>query len=299
MTALYRPEIVHSLPTLKQFFQGDEDLALIRALAESPRPEPFGGRWHVTWLAVTAPLKFISALFLWAIAPILRLFGATDVAIHAEVIGGQLLSEVLPLIHYVEEGANYLAPLFNTYAFSASPVYLTPQLRTETLQDAPEIQNCAAGFEFINFYQNGVCRGISHWFAYLYLHTQQAFEDPEAHLCAVAGRFSSGANSQAALLQALYFPEKLLGFRVEPGEEIPYVQNQINAAFEGAAAGAYFVEVPYHRLLLIKTRERGYLINPSEGVVRLEQPAWRYLKKYEAVDYPHNFAILSKISIDS
>ena len=297
MTA-FRPEILHSLPEFKQFFRGDEELDAIRGRAGSPRPVLLGGVWQITWLILSTPLKFLTSLFLTLIAPLARVLGASDLAIQMEVLGGQLLSELLPLIAYVEEGENYLAPLFNVYAFSASSVYLAPPIQAASLQETPEIYETVEGFDSVHFYQKGVCRGMSNWFAYLYLQTQNDFDDPETHLCAVASSFFSGASSQAALLQALYFPETLLGLKVIPGNEIPYRQNSIDEAFQNAEPGVYFVEVPYHRLLLFKTGDADYLANPSEGVVRLRDPAWRHLKKYEAVHYPHNFLTLSKISID-
>jgi hypothetical protein len=170
-------------------------------------------------------------------------------------------------------GADLIAPLFNLYAFSAHEIYLQPNLPRTALEPDLVMAQTMKNQELINFWNKGVCRGMTNWFFTLYLRTKTESLDLEAHLRTIAAQFYPGAPKQAALLHALHFPEKeLLNLQRDPISVVlfsapPEKQAEVAGTLE---AGLYELFLPNHRLAYIKVdAQLGYLIDPSIGVIRV------------------------------
>ena len=75
----------------------------------------------------------------------------------------------------------------------------------------------AKGEKIVSFNNSeGVCRGMSEWFVYLYFSTLKKFSDPTQHFTAVAKQFENGAPSEAVLIQNLCIKKgKMIGLKIE------------------------------------------------------------------------------------
>lgn len=226
------------------------------------RHAPLENRWQVTWLSVTAPLKAVLALFLFALAPLLHLFGQTSWAREAEIMGRFCFLEVGLIGKMLTYGEDLLFPLFSTYAISARAIYSRPSIATQELQAEPELFESVRDWERIDFYQpDGVCRGIAIFFSALYLRTQHLFpEDPEQHLRVIASLLSQGATAKPALFQALCYTDHLA----------KVARREILDAHDELENGVYEIWLPRHRVVYIKVgANQSFLVDPGAGVIAL------------------------------
>jgi hypothetical protein len=129
----------------------------------------------------------------------------------------------------------------------------------------------------VQFYgKEGVCRGSSLWFIYLYLKTLGNFDEEKAHLISVAKQFENGASRQAALLQAFYKGHQLLGLKKEkiPAAKISLYEldfglETANQKVASLKEGIYRVGSYHHSMVYIKNGKEGYLWDPSYGLYEI------------------------------
>lgn len=218
-----------------------------------------------SWSTLPSPLTLIALVFWAAITQFFYLLGCHDSARHAEVFAGFAFCKLRALHCKWRHGENLLAPLFNTYAYSARSIYLQPSVNSEELQHDPDLFATVREWQRIDFYQpEGVCRGICTYFEGLYLHGRARFPNaPEAHLRSIASRLAEGATEKAALLQALCFTDALIG---ATRSELP---RDVNLA--ELENGLYEIWFPRHRILFIKeAADKQFLVDPNQGVIALQ-----------------------------
>ncbi len=127
--------------------------------------------------------------------------------------------------------------------------------------------------------ENGICRGASLWFLYLYLNTSHLFIDTETHLRAVAEQFKLGVPPQGAISQALEEGSPLLRLQKEDRDEHNISILELDSDAESAddkikalLPGAYRLGVYKHSIVYIKPDgNAGYLFDPETGLLDVKQ----------------------------
>ncbi len=252
---------------VERFLDVEEEIRAVTDL----RDAPLENRSSITWLAVTAPLRAILALFLCALAPLLDLFGQTSWARDAEIMGRFCFLEIGLVAKMLTYGEDLLSPLFSTYAFSARAIYSRRSISTEELRRDPALFETVRDWERIDFYQpDGVCRGIAIFFSLLYLQTQHLFpQDPARHLQVIASLLAHGATAKPALFQALCYTDHLAKVARREILDLP----------DELENGVYEIWLPRHRIVYIKvSADQSFLVDPGVGVIALhgeEPPAER------------------------
>lgn len=280
MSVVYKPEYIHSYDALSNYFNANADEAIAQIEAYEP-PAVLDYRWQIAWLVITTPLRIMLEIFLTCLEPLLKCLGASHLAIRCHILYAHLATEDYFLYTLLEGRADaIMAPLFNTYAFSASDVYLAPTVKTELIHDQKVFNTFELDKEWnkVDFYRpDGVCRGITTWFTYLFLRTQENFaKNPDGQMQAIGSLFYWGAPAPAALLQALCNGEVFLNVHATQLHRIPLTAQEatrdtIHSALKDAAPGAYEVWFTTHRIGYIKINDQlGYVIEPNGGVFKIE-----------------------------
>jgi len=128
----------------------------------------------------------------------------------------------------------------------------------------------------IPLFSKGLCRGACLWFIFLYLKTQEKFNDPLNHLLAVSGLFKTGVPKQAALLQSL---EKLF-LKLEMSTlknhsislyELDLDRESALEKLQSLNDGVYRMGVLNHSLVYIKVNGIGYQWDPEYGLVAVTE----------------------------
>lgn len=127
------------------------------------------------------------------------------------------------------------------------------------------------------YYPNGICRGDSMWYIYLYLRTERLFSDPQHHRVAVAEQLKSGVPTHGVILQALGDAQKLLGMKKTscPENSVSLYELDTNRGralekIEALEPGTYRVGTYHHSLVYKKTATSHELFDPSFGEITLD-----------------------------
>ncbi len=261
MAIAFNPELLRSRAAISAFLNCDTEAGQIVAAAAHDQPHQLANCWNVIWLTTTVPFKVILAVFLACIGLLLGCVGISSWSRQVSLLAKHLSCELTLSSSLMAYGQDLIAPFFNFYAWSAQDIYLQATLPLVILQPEPDMADVFHDQNEIDFWHSGVCRGITNWFLKLYLSTKDECPDLEAHLRAIAAQFYPGAPRQAALLQALNFPEKdLLNLRREP----------VANSAQNLEPGLYELFLPRHRMAYIKVdAQLGYLIDPTLGIIRL------------------------------
>jgi hypothetical protein len=275
----FQPEILNSLVDLRSYFERQkeqEDILNSEAV-------PFSyNRWQIAWIAITIPFQVILSIFIECVAGIFDCIGAKDLAIRCEILGKHLLYDLNKLILFNKYGENYLAPMINVYDLSASDVFLQPSIPISSLN--PDVQEITfiGKWDTLFFYNpQGVCRGITNWFLYLYLVTKDQFSDPIQHVQNLAQLFQNGAPSPAALLHSFCYPEEsLLNLAMNESKTISFQDLTSNRAealqnLENLQPGAYSVWLLTHRVVYLKIaasdNDYALIVDPSAGLITFSE----------------------------
>jgi hypothetical protein len=130
----------------------------------------------------------------------------------------------------------------------------------------------------INFYHSeGICRGASFWFLYLFQKTAGHFATEKEHFIAVARQFINGVPRQAALLQTFCNAEAgLLDMKKIGAFEIslPQIMNHapdLIKNIRSLSPQAYYLGVNDHGIVYVKFSESmGYIWDPAIGAIDCE-----------------------------
>jgi hypothetical protein len=162
-----------------------------------------------------------------------------------------------------------LSRSINTHRKDTSDYYLQAPIRTPFVTHPNPLS--------LNFFhQDGICRGMCHWFVFLYFKTQGHFADPEQHIRAVGQQFEQGAPCQAAFLHSLSLPPlyDLLGLNVQENNSKINVTGktteQILREFQCRVPGVYGIYTSSHQLIYIKIDDNHqYLFEPNTGCIKI------------------------------
>jgi hypothetical protein len=268
------------------------ELARQRNLAPSPERGILYNRWEVIWMHIKEPFEKIAASFLRSLKCLLKTIGRREEAIQCKLLSVHLTHSSDRLDTFLDYENDFLCPAVNIHRLDTPDIYLHPPIPSLSLKDKLIQKLIPSSSDEVEVYSiEGVCRGMSYWFLYLFKRTLGLFQDHEEHLKAIAKFFENGATRQAAVLQAL------------PGENkwgIPYDRmckhpviklqdspKQKEEKIHGWAEGAYSLRTRNHGMAYIKYRQDlGYVFDPNNGLIRLQGDQAKKLDQFMKAYYP-------------
>jgi hypothetical protein len=279
----FTSDLLNSYSHLKEFIDQNKAVEEVRQQAGSISTLQTGNlllRWQVVDLTMAAPFLHIYTIFIEAVRKLLFYAGLTtwsiQLAVHRRLYEKDMRLEALQTF-----GKDCLAFSINARAQNSDDVYLQSPLPVEDIGSKRVRRLVHPGLKELVFYKDGgCCRGMSEWFFYLYFQTQRDFQDQDAHVQAVGRQFSSGAPSEAVLLQVMCPSDRnLLGLK---GKEVCVItasdppsadshHQRITELFKSLEPGAYAVNLPRHRLNYISLSPNlGYLFDPTDGTMTIK-----------------------------
>lgn len=131
MTVAFTPALLNSHLALKDFFSGEKQ---IQEIAQK-KPMPSTWRYSTIWLAVTAPLALIYALFLKALSLVAYYLGFTN---FSKICSLKAQHQYEPLAsRFMGWGVrnDILVPATNSQQLDTSDIYLQKEIPVESLTD--------------------------------------------------------------------------------------------------------------------------------------------------------------------
>lgn len=315
-TDKFSPEIFSSPLRMKQFFQGEAEIAQVkRRMAElyssPPRPQLLYNKWEVTWIVIKAYGQIPVTVFLHASIYIFKAVGAESLSRRCIIIVKHLEYDQAKLDNFNGYEADFLVPTINCNAKGTEDVYLQPMLpfnKVDNLYNnvlADVHPNRKEGKEGFEFMQPGVCQGIGDWMQFLFSQTQEAATDPKTHLIALTELFSQGASRQASLLQTIYcWKADYLKLQAEENEKLLLTHNELNSdpqratqAIQGLAPGAYAVYTLRHRMEYFKySDDLAFIVDSNKGLIAANpQRVLNIVKQYHFRDDPNSQLYVQKM----
>lgn len=276
----FSPALLHSHSRFFNFFQDTDTIQKVAKESLRPRPIGYGKslsqnpiKLHCTF--ALAKIKIVAAKAFRILSEILGKLGSKTAALCMKVLYNHCVGLDL-FFAFRTYGDRWLVPSVNTHQIHTWDVYSVDAMPLASIQDSKIKSLCFPSFlhshiEF--FHPKGICRGIAHRFAQLYLQTQKRFQDAESHAMAVAAQFTLGADRQASLLHSLCFTSSLLQFQYEQDIVIsPWekdAEQQIERALKTSTSGIYIVNGYRHSLNLVKAGpDQFYLFDSNLGLIR-------------------------------
>lgn len=270
----FNPLLLQNSAFLARFLEGSEEAAAI-VCAGSNASGRLAGRWEVSYLSNFKEVYFqLTALVLYATSYLSYGLCMTDLSKRLRVWAQheQSNARVIAAVRVFQN--NLLGFSINTYRKNISDFYLQPPLQI-ALPGLTE----ASRFNF--FSENGVCRGMSHWFVYLFFKTLNQFSNPEQHLCALSTQFEHGASKQAAFLHSLNQSRDmmlmmygLLNLNVQEDYLSADPQNleQLRQELQLCPPGVYGIYIGNHQLAYIKyqSSHQQFLFDPNYGIFKID-----------------------------
>ena len=270
--------VVHSYSSLKNYFTESDAINQVVSKKHkrttrtlNPLNPNLAFKWRVCNLA-TFPLRLPFFIILLLISKVSSLAGKNKVRT------------------YTRDGARFLYRGFNTFSQEPTKIFRLHSTRNRPDKMGQIVNNtpfipaaqitdekvkdrtfCSihAGIKFDH--PDGICRGMTDWFIYLYLNTKEQFSDPRSHMCMLGKLFKNGGGQEATLLQSIYIKKgKLLGLKVGTQNglspsSVPTFHHTWNTAewsskkqemvqqLQNMPAGAYQTWVPGHATAYIKS----------------------------------------------
>lgn len=306
---IFNLSVVESYDSLRHFFNGQEAIDEIlkkkdqvhsKTLQRINAELPF--HWQVCQ-DLSYPLRLISAY-------VLTILGKWMKKLHLPLISRQLKD----LSKEFRTGFNVLS-IDTTAIFTLKATVNCPNLSGKEVNDHPDIpissipdplvrrqffdDDIAAGR--IPLYQKqGICKGISEWFCYLYLKTKDQFKDPRQHMAALGKYFAKGGGPEATLLQSMVIDRGgLLGLRfgMDDRRGVLYSASSWKSSspethaetFQKFSAGVYQFFVLNHAVTYIKINDQlGFLFDPNRNIKEFHGPA-QGTKLHAAIQYTYDY----------
>ncbi len=270
-TTTFQSDFLQSQTSLNRFLSGDEQAAEILRATPSPAASTTQGRtWNNSWIDFDELHSLASGYFLTIASYFLHAICMTGLSKKVWVQSRHALSdaEAIKTSQIFQE--KLLAKSVNTHRVDTPDYFLRSPAKT-TLKTHPT----QGTLNF--FHQDGICRGMCHWFVHLYFKTRSRQPDADQHLKAIGQQFEHGASRQSAFLHALDFPAiyDLLPLSVRTDySQIPTTgktENLLIAELQLRPPGVYGIYTSTHQLVYIKINEsQQYLFDSNTGVVKVD-----------------------------
>jgi hypothetical protein len=263
-TTAFQPQVIQSQAMLQNFMSGQAEVAEILR----------GGKVQPVYSGCCPLIEECYYLFCEVILTVgshlTHLFGMTDLSRRLWVFSRHAIYDATAIKTHRVFQENFLTKSANTHRLFDEPAYLQPATKTY-LPTYPEPGSVQW------FHSQGVCRGMSLWFVYLYLKTKLKFRDVEQHLKAVGEQFKDGAPVQSALLQSLQTrpAHELLHLRAQESQIVTrgQTEDQILSQLQARPPGIYGVYTSCHQVVYIKAdNSRQFLFEPNKGTLKLPSP---------------------------
>ena len=291
MPQVFNESVFASYGSLKNYLNGAEAIQQVVSQKDrrsTPVYTPFHAKldckWEVCQIA-TAPFRWILAFVLEILAEGIGLFGATstakelkNVSKHLE-IGFDVFSEDttrMLIIKQTKNRPNTQGQIINHH----------PSIPMNRIPDPKVVRKIIDARAVELNHRDGICRGMSDWFLYLYLKTKNQFNVPRAHMRALGKQLSKGGGAEATLLQSLFINKgKLLGLNIgfqptHSGHAVSTVasinwnsESEENRTqfLQALPAGAYAIRFSNHQMAFVKCNNNlAYYFDPSLGIVEIE-----------------------------
>lgn len=267
-TIAFNPQVLLAPASATQFLNGEEEVA------EIVRPTPVStsisqGRQWTTLTASNELYYFFSGIALALASYFLHAICLTDLSKKTWVMSQHALSDATAIKTQKIFQANLLTRSINAHRQDTADYYLQSPLRTSFVtHPTPTSLNF--------FHQDGLCRGMCHWFIFLYFKTQSRFADPEQHVRAVGQQFEQGAPRQSAFLHSLNMPSLYDTLKLNVHQDYSKISvtgkthEQLIREFQCRIPGVYGIYTSTHLVVYIKLDEnRQYLFDPNVGCIKV------------------------------
>jgi hypothetical protein len=260
-------DFLRSQASINQFISGQAEVA---AILRTPSPatrtkEPTGS-------TLNKVRYFASGFFLTIASYLLHLLCMNKLSKRVWVESRHAIKNATTVKTDALFQQTFLAKSINTHRLDTADFFLLPPKKTTfATHPTPGMLNL--------FHEDGVCRGMCHWFVYLYFKTRDRMPDTDQHLRAVGQQFAQGAPRQAAFLQSLDFPPIYDLLRLQVGTDDSKIsttnktEDKIISEFQHRNPGVYGIYTSSHQVIYIKISElKQYLFDPNEGVMKIASP---------------------------
>lgn len=321
----FSPKIFTNHETLQSFFSGEKEIKAINSQAATAVAMQISLSRKIA-MVVKSIFSFVAGLFLYICSFPLGLVHANNLYIRCKLLSIYYRYNCNDIFARRLLGKNLLVLSRNMHDLSTPDLYLaknihkdlrlsnlihcqdgsieelkngimnirkqgpnlssTDLLMIESLESS--IKSMQRGYGDIKFaHLDGVCFGMSIWFAFLYLNSYQS-QDSLKHLVAVAKQFENGAPRQAGLIQSLFnrLDLKLHSFIGIPTYLKLQVENTIkkelldkgNQDFfkflHNMENGIYYMSLQPkkgggHAMCFIKEGEHKYIFDPNTGLLNI------------------------------
>lgn len=317
MTCLTDPfskQILNNFSDLQAFLSGKEEIDWISQSENRDNrtyvSKLYYNRWQIAWICVKAPFEWIFVLFCEAVAFLSEKLGSTRLNRVFTLLAKHHQADFSSFESQHTYGKQFLIPSRNFHHLWTCDYYNKDSLPVSSIEDAQvkellfdtslanehshskllkkpveglQIKNIVENLKkihYIHFYiRNGLCRGDTSWWLYLFLSTQHLFKNPYHHIIAVSKMFEKGVSRQAALLQQLNLAESKvlkMSFNYSLNISQQQIEQNSEAAIESLKklpAGPYGVGLHNHRIAYVKIDDQlGFVRDPNRGVIALEGP---------------------------
>lgn len=304
---VFNTSVLKSATNLKNFFNRSNSIQEVLSKKDesySEIPIPIDTKLDFQWRVC----KQATAPYRWILANLSKVAAAGLNRCNFSEAAKKMKNLSVCLIHGFEIFSNFnetskvskIASSINGPNKDGEIVNNHPPIPENQLDEAVQRLTFISADKEIKFGHNkGICRGMSFWFIYLYLHTKDQFNNPRAHMAALGEQFKTGGGMDPTLLQSIcldavedkqsmdqgYFLQAggyLLNLKVDKSnaqtQSVRYSLDQWRKGdyepveeLDLLPAGAYAVSLPEHQTVFIKiNRQLGYFFDPNFGIVEIQ-----------------------------
>ncbi|MBS0629094.1 MAG: hypothetical protein JSS30_02575 [Verrucomicrobia bacterium] len=245
--------LAHDFCQLKTLFTAQQELAEIEQEFELQRPSDYlyYNRWQVVWIITTAPIAYISYLFLKAVSFVLWSY-------QLDLLAKRMIRPIEYLLTQWQFGYALWVPCENELRYDLTDVYSLSSIKREKIGDPFIRAKLHRRLNKVNFNRigKGVCWGSTHWFNYLLLKKWKS-RPIEELVVAVAKQFEDGQPRQAALIQSFY------------GLETDLVDLTSTPVSNREKEGVYLLSSSDHCVSYVRAEEKEFVFDPRIGLIYL------------------------------
>lgn len=261
-TAVFNPKVLLTPASIAPFLNGEQEAAeIIRRTPPASTSHP-GHSWDA-WIDTDELYYLFHHIILTVASYLLHAICLTDLSKKTWVMSCHALADATAIKTQKVFQANLLSRSINMHRQDTSDYFLQSPIHT-SFATCPD----PASLNF--FHQEGICRGMCHWFIYLYFKTKDQFTDPEQHVRSVGQQFERGASRQPAFLHSLTLHPlcDLLRLNVDQNNSgigmAGKTPEQILREFQCRPPGVYGIYTSSHQVVYLKIDDnRQYLFDPT------------------------------------
>lgn len=269
-TTAFSPDALLSQASAVRFLNADREADATVQSANAPLCVHLHGRfWSSSWLDFDELYYLFRNFALTVTSYVLHVACLTDLSKKTWIMSRHAMADATAIRTEKIFQENLLTRSINAHREDSSDFYLqSPHKIAFVTHPNPDQMNF--------FHQDGVCRGMCHWFISLYFKTQGRFATPEEHVRAVGRRFEHGASRQSAFLHSLTLPPiyDLLQLNVQHDNSKIKVAGkaaeEILREFQRRVPGVYGIYTSSHQVVYIKIDDnQQYLFDPNTGCIKI------------------------------